>query len=239
MGNPELPALIEEGIVSTKNYWLGADLGYWHEGVLNLKVNILSGYPATVQDFSSYTDAAVISLLGLERFSVYGAFGGEAFYFSHNPTATQKNTYQTTDQVTWMIGGRGLVFQFSDIGIGFDVKYQGAQPTFSNLTIDGTPVSVPSNAGMHMRAWQFGLGLTYAMDLFYPYIGVCYSSTSIMVRQLPEGFLPHGTSFKLVNGTKFGLAVGVTLATGRFFYIDLEARLIDEEALNFTWQFRF
>jgi hypothetical protein len=87
--------------------------------------------------------------------------------------------------------------------------------------------------------WQLGVGASYEVDIFNPYLGVKYSNAGARFKHLPPGFLPTGRHFKTKNRRKFGMVLGTTLSNGNRFAANVEARLIDEQALTLAASIKF
>ena len=93
---------------------------------------------------------------------------------------------------------------------------------------------------MRYHEWQVGVGISYQVDLFVPYIALKYSNASVRYRNLPAGFLSgRKTGFNAKNRGKFGLALGTSLTTGRLFALNLELRMIDEQAITLSGELKF
>ena len=147
--------------------------------------------------------------------------------------------YQTHDNLTCGVGGRAILFQWggtaeSDDGksfVGFEGGYQWAWND-----VEGSTAS--RHAKMRYREWQVGLGIAHVIDIFIPYGAVKYSNVHASVTGVNPGLgIPHHR-FKMKSQDHWGLVLGTTLTTGKYFSVTVESRVIDENALTFTGELK-
>jgi len=239
MGNPASPQIIEKGVTSDGDFWLGARLGYMHDEVIDRSVDTVDRYRSGIEEFSSSGDYGILNFTFIDRIGLYGVIGAEHFKLVHNPIATQQDIYRTANHFSWTLGGRAVLFNFSKTVVGLDVQYHSCKPQISSITSNGNAVRPLSISRINYRQWQVGLGVTHQMDFFYPYFGVCFSNLIADLKHLPPGYLPAENYFKIRSHSKFGLSFGATISTGQYFMLSIEGRVIDEQEINVSWSMRF
>ena len=237
-GNPMLPEMIEEGLVIPKDSFAAAKIGYQRDYVSDRKMDATSKLSGEFDDFSYVMDQGVATLNLIDRFEFYASFGAMKIEASQSPAMLIEDTFITHSDFTWGAGGRVLINQWKALTLGLDGKYQYAAPDFRFIGVNGTPFS-PTDGHISYKEWQIALALAYQVDIFIPYIAVKYSNVTATFKNLPNFYLPSRTSFGAKNRTKFGMALGTSLTTGRLFSLDIEARMIDETAFTIAGELRF
>lgn len=107
------------------------------------------------------------------------------------------------------------------------------------MTTNGALVNPQGNSKICFYEWQVGLGASYQIDFFIPYLGAKWSNAGASFKHLPAGFLPTGSYFKTKNRRKFGMVIGTTLSTSNRFAATVEARLIDEQSITLAADIKF
>ncbi len=240
-GSPNLPDTAREGILLSKTCPVGIKVGFQADYVLDKSLKIASQKSThSMEVFKYYLEQGVLTLNFINRFEVYGSMGAMQFHMEPRTTSVIRQTYDTNYRFSWGLGGRAILFEFSKAALGVDFKYQASSPPFSWICVNAVPKASVGEAKFRYREWQIGLGLSYALELFTPYIGALYNQSSGQFKYLPKTLLPnHKRHFSMTSRKKFGMAVGTTLSTGGSFELDLEARMIDETAVSAAANFRF
>lgn len=134
---------------------------------------------------------------------------------------------------------RAALFEWGKATLGMGGRYEQTASNLSWLTADGVSQSV-SGTRLQWREWQVDLDLSYHIDLLTPYIGTKYSNVKTRIRNAQTAIganNSHNSYFK--NRNPVGLVLGCSLSTGKYFMLNLEARLIDEEAVTVSADIRF
>ena len=239
MGNPALPGIIEQGFFFSTENWFAVKTSYERDWVFDRDMKAVSSISGRMDDFEYIADQGLLIFNIIDRIEIYGSGGAMRISASHIPLRGVRNEYETHDQFTWGIGGRGLFAEWGNCSFGIDVKYQRAHPTIKWMTQNGTPVNPRVGSKISFHEWQVGLGVSYQVALFYPYIAVKYSNAQARFKHLPTGFFPNTRHFKVKNRRKFGMAIGTTLSNGSRFDVSVEARIIDEQAITLAAQIKF
>ena len=87
---------------------------------------------------------------------------------------------------------------------------------------------------------QLDLDLSYQIDLFIPYIGAMYSNARTKVAGFTTPISNSGKgSDRFKNRIPVGVVIGCSLTSLKYFVLNLEGRLVDEEAVTISGDIRF
>ena len=153
-----------------------------------------------------------------------------------NPAITEQE-YQTNYRVTWGVGGRVIVYEWGNSYIGLEGGYQWAYPHIKWDALNGAAFT--TDATMRYREWQAGLGFAHRIEMLIPYIAVKYSNVKAKVSSIRSNIALAHCHFKLSNRDHFGLVLGCTLTTGKYLDINVESRMIDEQAVSLAGNIKF
>ena len=240
-GSPNLPDTAKEGIFLSKDCFLGVKVGYQVDNVFDKSLKVANRRSAKKIDvFNYYMQQGVLTVNFIDRFEVYGSMGAIKFHVEPRNTGVIRQIYETNNHFTWGLGGRAILFEFSKAALGLDFKYQAASPYLERIIQNGVPRESTGGAKLRYREWQIGLGLSYAVEMFTPYIGAIYTQSTGQYKHLPADLLSdHKRHFSVNSRKKFGMALGTTLSTGGVFELDIEARMINETAVSAAANVRF
>ena len=239
VGNPALPEILQEGLFFSNENAVAIKTAYQRDWVFNMNMKAVSHVSGSIDDFKNFSDQGVLLVNIFNHISLYGSLGAMRLYTSHIPMTTIQNIYQTDNQLTWGLGCRAFFVSWHNIMFGFDAKYQKANPSIKWMTQNGTPFTPKKSSSIDFNQWQIGLGISYQIALFHPYLAVKYSNAKALFKHLPTHFFSNTNHFTIKNRRKFGLAIGTTLSNNSIFDISVEAQLIDQEALTLTGEVRF
>lgn len=239
MGNPSAPGIVDEGFFFCKENWFAVKAGFQRDWVFDRNIKAVSKISGRLDDFECTGDQGVLKINLIDRIELYGSAGAARFFSSYRPSSTVKQEIQTHDQFTWGLGLRGNFYEWKGLSFGIDGCYQRAQPTIKWLTTNGVPVNPRAGSKLRYYEWQIGVGASYQIEIFFPYLGVKYSNAGVRFKHLPTGFIPNTRHFKGKNRRKFGMVLGTTLSTGNWFAGTVEARLIDEQSITLAAEVKF
>ena len=244
VGNTFAPALIQKGLFISSNSWINFRLGYEGDFVFDGRMKQVDQGQGRVDTYEQWTNSGTLTLNALDRLDVYGVFGSShteadwRFEDSSLGTVTRIEL-KTKDDFLWGIGGRAVLYEWCNTSLGVGGRYSRCNYLLESLHSNGIMQSV-DGAHLHWDEWQVNLDLSYKIDLFTPYIGVKYSraKTNLGNFAVPiSADLSGANTFE--NRVLVGLYLGCSLSTGRYFMLNLEGRLIDEEAVTVSGDFRF
>ena len=124
--------------------------------------------------------------------------------------------------------------------MGVNALYQRASLNIDSLTINQKPLP-PKGTNISYNEWQVGLSFSREIGIFVPYIGLAYSSMDSRLNHLPSAsvFTPKLENQTIDNREPFILCLGVGLTKGQVFAINIESRIIGEQAIAFFADLRF
>ncbi len=240
--NPSAPRIIQEGFFISKDCWVNVRCGYEGDFVSDGRFEQCEQGSGRVDRFSQNTNAGTVTVSLLDRLDIYGILGSSKacaeWRFSINGSSSIAEL-ETLYNFLWGIGARGILCEWGEAALGLGARYERADYSNLWLTIDGS--TVPSSGTcLEWRVWQIDLDLAYTIDIFVPYIGIKYSNvlSSLGLFSVPiAGNGADSNHFK--NRSPVGILVGCTLSTGKKFMLNVEGRLIDEEAVTISGEVRF
>lgn len=242
VGNPSAPQLIEEGFFISRDSWVDLRAGYEGDFVSDGRLKQYKHGSGRVDSFAQDTNAGTVTLNILDRLDLYALFGSSRvrseWRFNTGGGANIADL-ETLYNFLWGLGARGILFEWGAAALGLGGRYEHANYSNVWLTINGS--STPAN-GTHLkwREWQIDLDLSYKIDIFTPYIGVKYSSAKSNVGTFGVPIASDGSGTnQFENRTPVGVFIGCTLSTGKYFMLNVEGRLVDEEAVTISGDVRF
>ena len=243
IGNPAAPHVLRGGFFIPSKCWLNVRGGYEGNFVFDAQMKQEEEGSGDVDTYSQVTNSGVAVINFLERLDLYGVFGtskvSARWRFSDMTGRIRNAQMESSHDFLWAIGGRAILFSFCNWDLGLTTRYSALHSHLSWLTLDGLSSSVKGSR-LRSRQWQMGLGVSYHIDLFTPYIGVNYLNTKTVLNHLLSPVADEGSrSDHFSNRIPVGLNLGCTLSSGKYFMLNLEALLINEEALAISGDFRF
>ena len=237
MGNPGEPQIIDTGFFIPQDCSFGIKIGYQGDRVFDRKLRAYVNAHGRIDHFNIQTDQGVIALNYLDRFELYGSVGSMRSRFWNRPKVDHKQReFETHDRWTAGAGGRFLLAEWGNTGIGIDGKIQYGKPGIKWISVNG--VSHASGAHLAYHEWQGSFAVFHTIDLFIPYLGVKYSNVHANIDGLSKKVYPHH-HFKMFNRCRFGMALGCSLSQGKKIDLNLEVQLIDEQAITFAGNIKF
>lgn len=244
VGNTSAPGIIREGLFISCNNWIDFRIGYEGDFVADGRMEQYDQGKGRVDTYEQWTNSGTFTLNILNRLDMYAVFGSSRtkadWRFEDLITETvHRIELETKYSFLWASGARAILCEWGHASLGLGGRYSACHYQPAWLTSDGGSVDV---AGSHFfwEEWQINLDLAYKIDLFTPYVGVKYSNARTHLTDFEISIsesLTGANSFK--NRLPVGLYVGCTLSTGKYFMLNLESRVIDEEAISVSGDFRF
>lgn len=241
-GNILAPAILKDGLLIPSECWVNFRGGYEGDFVFNGRLKQIHAGSGPVDRSSQTTNSGTVTFNILNRLDLYGVFGASSFsarwrfsndVFTHNAQA------QTKQAFLWAVGGRAVLVQWGKWGLGVGGRYSSINNPVSYLTIDGANIDVNS-AHLIWREVQVNLGVSYTIDLFIPYIALHYQMARAKIGDFLTPVANHNYPANFFESVcPVGIDLGCTLSTGKYFMLNVEARLISEEAISVSGDFRF
>lgn len=242
-GNPTFPMMPERGAFISKNAWLGVKGGYEFDDVYDRKLQLVGqGLPDVrkeVQVSDSMSQFGVLTLSFGDRVEIFSTLGTLCLDIMHHPYKNEKVSYKTKSDFAWGVGGRVLLVYWGDVQLGVNASYVASDLSLSSIKVNSQPYS-KEGSEVDFREWQVGIGASYRWNWFIPYLGVDYSDYRARFQYLDSLralFPSRHVTFK--DRYPMGIYFGFGLSPERAVNVNFEARLINENAITASADFRF
>ncbi|MES2273003.1 MAG: hypothetical protein V4487_02290 [Chlamydiota bacterium] len=243
VGNTAAPKLIEEGIWTCPNSWIDLRVGYEGDFVTNGRMEQFEESHGPVDSYTQNTNSGTVTINLIDRIDFYGVFGSSKTWgdwrFIDELDSVHRIKMKTDSHFLLGLGGRGILFEWGRACLGFGGRYSSVDYKLASLSSDGVK-ALASEACYRWKHWQVNLDISYTIDLLTPYLGGKYSYARGEVGpvSIPISANGSGTNhFKLRS--PFGFYLGCSVSARKYFMLNLEARLVDEEAITVSGDFRF
>lgn len=224
-GNPASPKVPEEGFFIAKEAVLSLRAGYEGDLVFNRKMT------PHVHKFKIFENWGALTCNFEERVDLYAALGS---YYAEIRKIREQNRFefQTKDGLTWKVGGRIVLWEYGDTFLTLHVAYQQARSKFREIVLNGSLLA--RNTGrLFYHDVEGSLGIAHQIDIFLPYIGIEGAYAHAALRELPV------ESMKMHSRSPVGLFLGCGFSPGTKVMVNVEVRLIDENAVTLGGEIRF
>lgn len=243
VGNTSAPEILEDGFFIPSDSWIDLRVGYEGDFVNDGRMKQYREGSGRVDSYEQNTNSGTVTLNILDRIDIFGVFGSSRtkaeWRFLDTAGAVHNANMETRYSFLWAVGARAILFEWCKTNLGFGGRYSSSNYKPNWLTVDGTNRVV---SGTHARwdEWQINLDVSYKIDLFTPYAGIKYLNAKTRVGQFPVAIASNGSGNNhFENRIPVGLFIGCTLSTGKYFMLNVEGRLIDEEAVTISGDLRF
>ncbi len=237
VGNPDSPVLLSRSLLISNESSINFRLGYEGSFVLNRRLKQEEGNHSRVDTSKIMTNSAVITLNVFELIDLLGILGSSELKFTwEDREAFRLNRMQlkTNAALVWSLGANMILYEWKKTSLGIGGRFLATDPSLKYLTVDGVSQSTQGGK-VSYNEWQIDLGLSHKVRFFVPYIGVKYSNAHTRIRSNASG------SFQKHFESRFpvGLFLGCSIIAAKSFFMNLEARVIDEEAFTISADLRF
>lgn len=242
IGNPSSPDIIEEGFVISPAAGASIRVGYEGNFVSDERLRQYREGKGRVDTFQQDVNSGTLTLNILNRIDFYGVLGASRIQadwrFENNNVETRIET-ETNYRLAWAAGTNILLLTWGNTSLGAGGRYSFTKPSISWLTSNGAPVS-NVNTDIKFKEWQGDLGFSHKIDIFMPYIGVKYTNAKAKIIDAQTPISNSGDSSNYMKRKyHVGVYLGCTISNAKLFMLNLEARLIDEEAVTIAGDIRF
>ena len=243
VGNPSAPQLIDEGFFMSCDTWINFRAGYEGDFVADARMKQQTEGHGRVDSYQQTTNAGTATINFVDRLDIFGVFGSSRTYGEWRYTDAIGEMFQvemeTLYHFRWGVGERGILFEWGNTSLGLGGRYESCNYDPEWLTIDGVNVDA-TGTSLKWYEWQVDLDISYRIDLLTPYIGLKYSYVNSTLNGFPVAISSSGEGKNhFRNRTPVGLFIGCSLSTGKYFMLNVEGRLIDEEAVTISGDIRF
>ncbi len=242
VGNTAAPSIIEQGLFTSCNDFINLRLGYEGDFVADARLEQVEGGHERVDCYRQGTNAGTVTINILDRMDLYGLFGSSKtranWRFMNPASEIVRIVADTRWDFLWAVGSRAILFQWSQASLGCGGRYSHASYTLSKLTSDGVHAPI-AGAQFQWTEWQVNLDISYKIHYFTPYIGVKYSRPQTDLSHFSVPISPDGNSNQFLARDPVGVYLGCGLSTGKYVMLNIEGRLVDEEAITVSGDIRF
>lgn len=235
-------------------------VGFYGDYVFNRHLEVDQGNTKDrdIEKTELYTNAGYLAVNFWDRIDIFGTLGasniridGNVIVFQGTFTAAaggNRFRIESETDFSWSIGGRGTLYECGCFSFGAETQYFFTRPEMKRITYDDQSSVMQSNysdfAEMKYQEWQFGLGISYRIWNFVPYLGIKYSWADLdLDRALIADINGNANTTDYFpnadNQFHWGYAVGVSLVDCEKASLTLEARYPDEKAVYVNGQIRF
>lgn len=244
IGNPADPSLYPKGLWThssdcCKPSWGDVSLraGYYGDFVFNRHVT-RTNHQGVIEQLQMNTNAGLLTVNFGQRIDVFGTLGAthvEAVTHSVHGDYRAELEYDTN--FSWSVGSRAVLWKWGKATLGAEGQYFAYRPRIMRYTKIGIDSVYPDNyAHARFYEWQAGLGLSYCICSFVPYIAIDWSYINVN----DENTVLFGSVLSNFKSQKnIGYAVGVTLVDDDRATLSIEGRWADEKACCVNGQLRF
>lgn len=244
VGNPATPALIREGIWSSERESSSIRIGYEGDFVADARLGQFDQGQGRVDCYKQMGNSALLTVDLCGRCDLYAALGASVveadWRFSDPATQAASRVCMHTNQpFSWGLGGRAIYYEWRHLFFGVGGRYSSCRYGLDSFTSNGEAQST-QGASLLWQEWQVNLDLAYQISWMIPYVGAKYSHARAYLQDFSSPIatnLSGNNSFK--NRNPVGFYLGCSLSNGHYFLINIEGRLVDEEAVSVEAEFRF
>jgi hypothetical protein len=243
VGNPSAPHAIEEGFFISPSSNMSFRLGYEGNFTSNQRLKQEGATSKRVNEFSESANSGTLTINVLNRLDVFATFGQakikanwiiepESNVFSYLDLETEYNT-------RYSAGLKAIFFEWGKASVSFGGKYICNKPEIISISKDGRLFPMAKN-DFKFWQWQIDGGVSYKIDFFIPYVSLAYSK--VRAKVFVEDLILNSNNLSeltMENKNSLGMALGCTLTNSKYFMLNIEARLFDEESYTVSADIRF
>jgi len=240
--SPVAPCLIQQGFFIPQASPVSVRAGYEGDFVADARLEQFGSGSGRVDNFNQQTNAGTLTLTVKNRLDLFGLCGSSRSCTDWRFTVegdTHRAELETLYNLLWGAGVKAIAYQTETMHLSFGGRYEHCRYDNLWLTIDGV-VQSGADTFLHWREWQIDVDFGYTIDIFTPYIGLKYSNLKVKVGNFDEPIANNGSGYDYFkNRTPVGVFIGCSLSSGKYFMLNVEGRLIDEEGVTISGDFKF
>ncbi|MFI5333903.1 MAG: hypothetical protein ACHQT8_01905 [Chlamydiales bacterium] len=224
-GNPALPKIPEEGFFIAKEAVLSLRGGYEGDLIFNRKMG------PHANKFKIFENFGALTFNFDEKVDLYADFG--SFYAEiRKSDDLRRLQFQTRDGLTWKVGARAILWDYGETFLTLHVAYQNAWAGFREIVLNGSPLARKGGRLFYQEV-EGSLSVGHQIDIFIPYLGIEGSYARAKLHHLPM------EQIELHSRSPVGLFLGSGFSPGSKLMLNVEIRLIDDEAVALSGEIRF
>jgi hypothetical protein len=244
VNNPASPKTTQNGFFTTSASWGSVRIGYEGDFITNARLKQNSLRSNKIDDYDLDYNSGILTINFVNRCDFFASCGAckTSANWRQEPTNSSFNNIEVLSkaQLGWSAGGKIILFEWINTSLGIGGRYFYTKPNINYGLKDGSSISFDSKAYSKFRSWQVDMCLSHRVDLFTPYIGTKYLHTRAKIKGANTTISDNLTgSLSMKNKDTFGLIFGVSISKGQVFTLNIEGRLVDEEAFGISGDIRF
>lgn len=240
VGNPSEPTFFQQGVILEETSKYSLRTGYLSEYVFDAM--FLDEFDTT---FTSRSNATLSTYAGMAIFSLFSRW--DIYAIMGASKLTMDEIIETNRTLSWSFGSKATLWQGKVVSIGIDAKFFGTNQKPDYFCVNGRVRPIEPPFKFELRQFQAAALAGFQMGYFVPYFGITYLWSKITPTPVP-GILvfPELNNLKIefdsepmINHKKIGGVFGATLVQEEQMTLNVEARIIDEKAINISGELRF
>jgi hypothetical protein len=242
-GNPSFPSVIKEGFFISPSVGFNFRLGYEGNFVSDRKLKQEIDSDKRINKFSHFLNSGTCTLTFLDRLDVFATYG-KGYIKANWIKEENENEFsyieiETKDKIAWSVGTKIIFFEWGDTSLSAGGSYSYTEPNLSWYSIGPETFKSVDNKIKYDQL-QATLGISHKIDMFYPYIAAKYSKAKAELNIKDVSIGDSGSNFlKMESKDLFGLVLGCSFSSEKYFMLNLEVSMIDEQAFSVSCDFKF
>lgn len=233
VGNPTLPALLEEGFLIPDTHWSNPQFGFSFDYLIQKKIRCCHSSKSLGLRKGFISGASEIGTLVWsirERFNIQLELGSGQYSWGWQQKG--RNVLgRSSGGVLWGGDAKLIILGIKDTTFAIDAQAGGWDWMNGSSTSNG--FASGDHVNSLLRYWQLGAALTQKIQFFAPYLGFAVNRTRLKVWHLPTG------TGRFHARHQIGPFGGCSISSGNRFLANIEWRGWFEEGLSFSAQIRF
>jgi hypothetical protein len=243
VGNSASPRYIETGVFLSPGSLVGVRVGYEENFISNARLQQKCNNTPRIDTFKVGSNTAFLVLNIQNRCDIFANIGQsriKANWRVASSSLLSEIKIESKYDLVWEAGGKAIFFEWGNTSFSMGGRYYKTTPSLSWMTSNGAAIAT-NDEKINFQQWQVDAGLAHTIDIFVPYIGVKYSNSKAKVKDVVGTVISNdGKSIvAMKNRNKVGMFLGCGITSGNIFALNIEARLIDEEAVTVSGEIRF
>lgn len=243
VGNPSSPVIFNKGLFF-KNRALDLRAGYYFSNIYRAE---FEDEIITEDSSNSYlklvSQGAILTLDFKRWLDIYALVG--------NSKLKIERQIRTNENLSWAVGARALLFKIAHFDFTLSGAYFRSKMDTSYFLIDDLVFPIlTENFGFLYEEYQTSFAISYRIKNLIPYLGTTYLYSNTLTPSPSEkGLLrfPYPNqdltndffSSKIKNSKNWGVVAGVTLISDETINLNLESRMLDQNAFNISSELKF
>lgn len=222
--------------------WARASVGLGIEG------NVIDESELRDQNGDMEGDIGTVKIIYsvADRVDLYADFGvASGMEYSAEQTVnnvTSDVTFAMSDETALGMGIAVVLYREDNgLSLNADLKYRKIQDMdYDSVTVDGATSSrdeLEATTEANYEQWHAALGLSYQLGMLTPYAGIKFVGGDYSAAAMVDS-----TAYELRstgNDSRVGAYAGLTLLPAERLAIDIQGRVVDEEAFSASLTFMF